>query len=455
MKKRIDHYASYKDPSAKVFLYHDEPGFVFRELTADYLPHYNHFISSGLANALLQKNYIVSFEELKQTDAVILKARKIDFVSYPYEWSFNQWMDAALLTLKIQYQALKYGMTLKDATPFNIVFDGDKPLMVDLSSFEMYEEGKPWQALKQFCENFYLPVLLGKYFDATANEIYLNNTAGINTGKGLSLLPSKAFLNINTLLYLVLPEKIRKRGDQQQAHVSNKKITSASNLQIANDLFNVIKKINQRPKKTKWNLYYEKDVASSYFEEKEQLVKEWFLNNYHHKSVIDFGCNTGNFSIAIASLVKQVIAFDEDIRSVDALYLHCKNNQIANISCLWGSVSDPAPAIGWNNQERTSLKDRLKADAGLALALIHHLAITNYISFEKMADFFADCCGELIIEFVPKTDDKVRLLLLHRKDIFQWYTLENFISAFSKRFDEQKRHLFANKRILFHFIKKQ
>lgn len=437
-----------------MFLYQDEPGFVFRELAKEYLPHYNHFISSGLATALQQKNYIISFEELKQAEAVILKARKIDFVSYPYEWSFNQWKDAALLTLKIQYQALKFGMILKDATPFNIVFDGHKPLMVDLSSFEMYEEGKPWLAFKQFCENFYLPFLLAKYFDATANEIYLNNTAGININKGLSLLPSKAFLNINTLLYLVLPEKIRKRGDQQ-ANGSKKKITLASNLQIANDLFNVINKINQQPKKTKWNLYYEKDVASSYFEEKEQLVKEWFLNNYHHKSVIDFGCNTGNFSIAIAPLVKQVIAFDEDIRSVDALYLHCKSNKIANISCLCGSISAPTPALGWNNQERASLKERLKADAGLALALVHHLTITNYISFEKMADFFADCCSELIIEFVPKTDDKVKLLLLHRKDIFQWYTLENFIGAFSKIFIEQKRHQFANNRILFHFIKKQ
>lgn len=438
-----------------MFLYQDEPGFVFRELAKDYLRHYNHFISSGLATALQQKNYIISFEELKQAEVVILKARKIDFVSYPYEWSFNQWKDAALLTLKIQYQALKFGMTLKDATPFNIVFDGEKPLMVDLSSFEIYEEGKPWQAFKQFCENFYLPVLLAKYFDAIANEIYLNNTAGINISKGLSLLPSKAFFNINTLLYLVLPEKIRKRGDRQQAHDGDKKTTFKSSLQIADDLFTVIGKIKQHPMSTKWNLYYSKDVEAGYFKEKESLVKEWFSNNYRQKSIIDFGCNTGNFSIAIAPFVKQVIAFDEDLRSVDALYLHCKSHKIANISCLWGSVSDPAPALGWNNQERASLKERLKADAGLALALIHHLAITNYISFEKMADFFADCCGELMIEFVPKTDDKVKLLLLHRQDIFQWYTLENFISAFSKRFIEQKRYMFANKRILIHFIKKQ
>lgn len=437
-----------------MFLYQDEPGFVFRELAADYLPHYNHFISSGLATALQQKNYIVSFEELRQNEVVILKARRIDFVSYPYEWSFNQWKDAALLTLKIQYQALKFGMTLKDATAFNIVFDGDKPLMVDLSSFEIYEEGKPWQAFKQFCENFYLPVLLGKFFDATANEIYLNNTAGINISRGLSLLPFKAFFNTNTLLYLVLPEKIRNRKDKQQKN-SNKKITLTSNLQIANDLFNVINKINQQPVSTRWNQYYSNDVEAFYLEEKELLVKEWFSNNYSAKSVIDFGCNTGNFSIAISPFVKQVIAFDEDIRSVDAFYLHCKKNKLSNISCLWGSVSEPTPPVGWNNQERESLKKRLKADAGLALALIHHLAITNYISFDKMAEFFADCCEELMIEFVPKTDDKVKLLLLHRKDVYQWYNLENFINAFSKIFIEQKRHTLTNKRILFHFIKKQ
>ncbi len=454
LKKRIDHYASYKDPAAKVFFCEDEPGFVFRELAASYLPHYNHFISSGLSSALLQKNYIVPFESISSNDTVILKAKKIEFVSFPYEWSFNQWKDAALLTLKVHYQALKYGMVLKDATPFNIVFDGSKPLLVDLSSFEVYEEGQPWQAFKQFCENFYMPLLLAKYFDATANDIYLSNTTGIQISKGLSLLPAKALLNINTLLYLALPNRVRNSKTAYSGKKETKKISIKSNIQLAEDLFETINKINQKKVFTRWNQYYEKDVDTKYYGEKEAVVKEWFGKNCNDKVIIDFGCNTGQLSILLSPLVKRLIAFDEDIRSVDALYLHCRQSQLDNIFCFGGNISEPVPALGWNNLERPSLNERLKADVGLALALIHHLAITHYISFEKMATFFAGCCNELVIEFVPKEDEKIKLLLSNRTDIFQWYTLNNFIAAFGGFFHEKNRHQFSNQRILFHFIKK-
>lgn len=454
MKKRIDHYASYKDPAAKVFFSEDETGFVFRELAISYLPHYNHFISSGLSTVLLQKNYIVSFETISNNDTIILKAKKIEFVSFPYEWSFNQWKDAALLTLKIHYQALKCGMVLKDATPFNIVFDGSKPLLVDLSSFEVYEEGKPWQAFKQFCENFYMPLLLAKYFDATANDIYLSNTAGIQISKGLHLLPAKVLLNINTLLYLALPNRVRNSKNAYLDKKETKKISLKSNIQLAEGLFETIHKINQKKLSTRWNQYYVRDVDTKYYEEKETVIKEWLSISYHDKVIIDFGCNTGQFSILLSPLVKRIIAFDEDIRSVDALYLHCRQNRVDNIYCFRGNISEPAPSLGWSNLERPSLNERLKADVGLALALIHHLAITHYISFEKMAAFFSDKCNEVVIEFVPKEDEKIKLLLNNRTDIFQWYTLDNFIAAFSEFFNENIRHQFSNQRILFHFTKK-
>lgn len=455
MKRRTDHTASFKDPAAKVFFVTNDDGHIYRELGPGYLSHYQHFINCGLADELTRKKLLVPFEEVTtETGKIVLKATKINFVSYPYEWTFSQWKDAALLTLKVQFQALKHGMILKDATPFNVVFDGCKPVFVDISSFEIYREGEPWKAFKQFSENFYLPLLLIKYFDAIGNNIYQSNIAGIPLSKGLSLLPAKAYLNINTLLYLVLPGNMRRHlKNEEGVQQRSKNISAKSLLQFAEQLFSTIDKLQQKAIQTKWNDYYGRNTTESYLQEKETIIKAWIEPGIH-QVLIDFGCNTGHFSKLLSSVVQSVIAFDEDTRSADELYVYCRQNKRNNIFSFTAGISQPTPALGWGNRERESLPGRLKGDIGIALALVHHLAITNHINFDMMADFFAGCCTELIIEFVPKQDDKVQLLLASREDIFDWYNENNFIACFSSRFSLVKQHRFANNRLLIHFTAK-
>ena len=455
MKRRTDHYASYKDPSAKVFYYEDDEDNIFRELHNSYLPHYEHLNSSGLATELIKKKWLIDFEELKDNNSeTILKAKKIPFVSYPYEWTFSQWKDAAVLTLKIQFQALKFGMILKDASPFNIIFDGAKPFFIDISSFEIFEEGKPWQAYKQFCECFYMPLLLIKYFGETGNEIFLNNINGISLSKGLSLLPAKAHFNLNTLFYLALPDKIRKQiKNSPNENKISKSFTLKKSILFAEQLFSNINKIKQAKKVTKWNSYYDEDkIDANYLEEKEEILKEWF-SSYSQKTLIDFGCNTGKFSTLLSPQVKTIFAFDEDINCVDQLYTHCHEEKINNIFSFFANISQPTPAVGFNNMERQSLLTRLKADTGLALALIHHLVFNNNLNFQMIAEMFAATCNELVIEFIPKEDEKVRLLLSTRQDIFDWYNFENFVIAFETKFTLVKKHRFTNNRTLIQFIK--
>lgn len=458
MKRRTDHYASYKDPSAKVFWYEDEEKYIFRELAPSYLQHYQHFKSMGLAAELIKKNWLITFEEVEQqvSKNIILKARKISFVSYPYEWTFNQWKNAALLTLKIQNQALKFGMTLKDASPFNIVFEGTKPVFIDISSFEIFKEGEPWQAYKQFSENFYMPLLLVKYFGNTGNDIYLNNCNGISLSKGLLLLPATAHFNFNTLFYLTLPDKIRQRLKAPGKPLKNTGIfTKKRSMQFAEQLFSTIEKVKPVKKITQWNTYYDTGkIDAGYLEEKQIIIKEWFANNYTEKTLIDFGCNTGNFSKLLSPYLNKIIAFDEDINCVDDLYNFCHKQKVNNIFPFCANITHPTPAVGFNNLERTALKERLKGDTGIALAIIHHLVFNNNLNFEMIAGMFASACNELVIEFVPKEDAKVQLLLANREDIFDWYTPENFISEFEKKFILFKTHRLTNDRLLVHFIPK-
>ena len=98
-------------------------------------------------------------------------------------------------------------------------------------------------------------------------------------------------------------------------------------------------------------------------------------------------------------------------------------------------LTNPSPGLGWAHQERQSLLERGPVDAILALALIHHLAISNNLPFEHIATYLSHHCRWLIIEFVPKEDPQVKRLLRVRKDIFTDYNQNQFTEQFKKNFD--------------------
>ena len=113
-------------------------------------------------------------------------------------------------------------------------------------------------------------------------------------------------------------------------------------------------------------------------------------------------------------------------------------------------LTNPSPSLGWSNEERMSFKERKLPDTVLALALIHHLAISNNLPFSKIAKFFSEICNSLIIEFVPKGDSQVDKLLATREDIFDQYHQEGFEKEFSKYFTiEQREKIQGSDRVLY------
>ncbi len=157
MEKYDFHPASFRDKDGRIF---SVGGELYRGLSAQYLVHYEKLKASGLYDSLIRSGRLISGEEvtLPQVESsnypVLLKPEKIPYISYPYEWSFSQYKDAALLTLLIQMEALEKGMTLKDASAYNIQFLHNKPVLIDVSSFEIYEQDTPWVAYGQFCRHF-------------------------------------------------------------------------------------------------------------------------------------------------------------------------------------------------------------------------------------------------------------------------------------------------------------
>ena len=438
----LDASSSFRDPSGFLFL---RDGAIYRQVDTIYKENYDHLINSGLYKSLVDSGLLIPHEEVDISYAMsndaykVLKPELIGFISYPYEWCFSQLKDAALTTLEIQKVSLKYGMTLKDCSAYNIQFTKGKPIFIDTISFDKYNEGEPWVAYKQFCQHFLAPLALMSYRDIRLNQLFRVYIDGVPIDLAGSLLPFRTRFNFPLLLHVHFHSASQKRYADKPVKRERlkKKVSITSFLGLIDSLESCIKKMKWRPQGTEWDDYY---ITSNYVLEatnhKKQLVSD-FLDKVNPKTVWDLGANTGLFSRIASDRGIQTISLDIDPACVERNYLTAVDKGETNILPLFLDLTNPSPGIGWENEERQSFLERGHADTALALALIHHLVISNNLPLDRIASFFRNICSSLIIEFIPKSDSNAQRLLATREDIFPDYTQEAFESEFSKLFKIQ------------------
>lgn len=440
--------SSFRDPSGFVF---EKDGKIFRQINFSYQENYDYLMSSGLYEKLIEKGWLISHEEIDTTaekDAYkTILPEQIPFISHPYEWCFSQLKDAALLTLQIQHVALEYGMWLKDASAFNIQFLRGKPIFIDTLSFEKIEEGKPWPAYRQFCEHFLAPIALMHYLKEHFCSLFQIYPDGIPLSFANSLLPIKSKLNLGTLFHIHLNEKALTAS--HSAKKESKLLGKKSLKNLARNLKETIQKFQWKPK-SEWVNYYE-ELNADYTNHKIELVSV-LLQKIEPKIVWDFGSNDGKFSRIATSQNSLTISMDSDPACVESNYLQVKKESHEFLLPLVLDIAGPSPAIGWENHERQSLIERGPVDLAMALALVHHLRIGNNVPFEKIAAFFSKTCKHLLIEFIPKSDERIQQMLTHRKDVFGDYSQENFENAFTRYFKfEQQQSIKNSPRKLYYY----
>jgi len=429
--------SSFRDPSGFVF---KRQGVLFRQINNVYKENYDLLMNSGLYEKLVQEKLMISHQEdndsIKSSNAYkIIKPQMIPFISYPYEWCFSQLKDAALTTIKIQKIAMSHGMSLKDCSAYNIQFVNGKCIFIDTLSFEKYIEGQPWVAYRQFCQHFLGPLALMSYKDIRLGQLFRIYVDGIPLDLTSSLLPSLTLFKFSSLSHIHLHAKSQKHYAGKKVKLKEHKLSRSKFMVLVESLESAVKSMKWKPLNTEWAEYYEDtNYSDQSFEHKKQLVIK-FLAKIKPQNLWDLGANVGVFSRLASDRGISTISFDLDPAAVEKNYLHCKENNEKNILPLILDLTNPSPSIGWANQERLSLPERGTADVILALALIHHLAISNNLPFEKIAEFFSLICKTLVIEFVPKDDSQVQRLLATREDIFSDYNLQVFEEKFSKFFN--------------------
>ena len=442
MRKTGQLSASFRDPSG--FLFTDN-GILYRQINRVYSLDYARLMDSGLYAKLVKASLLIPHTESDQlpaqSDAAfkVIQPERVAFISYPYEWSFSQLKDAALATLSIQKRALKFDMSLKDASAYNIQFVRGKATLIDTLSFEIYKEGEPWVAYKQFCQHFLAPLALMSYRDVRLSQLLRVYIDGVPLDLVSGLLPAKTKFNFGLLTHIHIHAGAQKRYSDRVAAPRKGGLSKQALTGLIESLENTIKKLIWKPAGTEWGDYYENtNYTDAAFEHKKQLVKEWSAEK-KPALVWDLGGNTGVFSREAASSGAYTVSFDIDPAAVEQNYRTVKTKKEQNILPLVLDLTNPSPALGWDHSERDSFGARGPVDMVLALAVIHHLAISNNVPLPQLAEFFASHCRRwLVIEFVPKSDSQVQKLLTSREDIFPNYTREGFESAFSSSFIIQR-----------------
>lgn len=436
-KQIRQHPASFRDPSGFLF---ERSGHLHRQVNRSYQADYEQLMNSGLYSILVEQGDLLPHSEgdeapLTEESYKVLNPEPVEFISYPYEWSFSEWKDAALTTLRVHRLALNHGMSLKDASAFNVQFHEGRPLLIDTLSFEILKVGEPWIAYRQFCQHFLAPLALMSLVDIDLAKLMRAHIDGIPLSLASRLLPRRTRLKISLLVHIHWHAKAQKRyaGTETASQRRGRRMDLNSMLGLTANLEGAIHRLNWKPE-TAWSEYEQTHAYSEQDWDVKLGIVDEFLSRTEPGTVWDLGANVGRFSRRASDRGIPTIAFDFDPGAVELSYLRARSNENRFFLPLVMDLTNPSPALGWGHVERMSLQQRGPAGAIMALALIHHLAISNNVPLEVVAEYLSRLCKSLLIEFIPKEDPQVQRLLAGREDIFPAYHREGFEAAFKPFF---------------------
>ena len=448
--------ASFRDRSGYVF---SQDGKIYRWISPSYLSQYRHLMDSGLYRELVDKRLIVPHKEVELEgfrEGLVIQPKRIPFVSYPYEWCFEQYQDAALATMDIQNTALKYGMILKDASAYNIQFLTGYAVLIDTLSFDFYQEGLPWGAYGQYCRHFLAPLMLMSNVDERLSKLMQSFIDGVPLDLASELLKGQGGgLAAQAHIHAHARSIAKHNDDGKKGNVKQAVMKKTALAAFCDSLRRDTAKLQANRMETEWGDYYANtNYTASAADRKGQLVREYLQETNCLKYVWDLGANDGRDTRIAIELGANTVAFDIDANAVRRNWKQVKDSNEKMLPLIL-DLSAPSPAIGFANNERKTIGGRQRPDCILMLAVIHHMAISNNLPFENIARWIGSLTDNLIIEFVPKDDSQVQVLLATREDIFPDYDETHFEAAFSEFFSmKEKKPVDGSKRVLYLWSKK-
>ncbi len=432
---------SFRDPAGNIF-YHQNK--VFRILNKEGLERFNFLKKNDLLQKCIENKFLVKSFEVENKnlefnfskEKKIIQHEKIDYISYPYEWCFNQLKDAALHHLNFHLFLLKNNATLIDGSAYNIQFIGHKPVFIDLLSIKEYEEGEYWNAHKQFCENFLNPLILKSKKKIDFNNWFKGNMEGVSTKDLNALLGLRDKFSFNIFTQVVLLNYLEQKAlNNKKINIKNikqKKFPKKSYIALLENMKKFISSISLKKTKTLWDDYSTNNTYNKSEEAKKKEIVAKFAQKYKFNKLADLGCNDGVYSqICLQNGCNYVIGFDYDLNAINNAFIISKQKKLDFLP-LYFDASNPSSNLGWSQNERKGFLERINFTGMIALAFEHHLSIAKNIPLDQTVKWLTSIAPQGLIEFVPKNDITVQKMLTLKGDIFNDYNEENFKKLLKK-----------------------
>lgn len=407
------------DKDGRVFYWNNN---VYRAITEHKAKLYTEILGEKEFTDLFQKGLVeTSIADIElQGYELVLRHEKITFISYVTEWSGSMLKEAALVTINLNRALIDLNLQLKDAHPWNMLFEGCHAVYIDFSSIIHKRQSRKWFPLEEFWGKFYLPLLLMSYGCAREARTLIVDQ---ETLRGRNITRYDVFLvlikrlklrEIITFLFELQPRP-RNRPDL-----------------FLDKLKDRVERTTIPFERTHWSEYCDEEVDISTLDSWMTKRKEtcFVLRRIQPKTLLDIGSNTGWFSKLAAQNGSKVIAFDNDEPSINKLFLN-QGARSLSILPLAMDFRFPTPAYGLGLRCQDATK-RFQAEMVLALAVVHHLVFKQKASFEIIANNLASYTTRwLLVEFIPKEDIYVSKWY---NESYYWYTLDNFIVELRNHF---------------------
>ena len=391
----------------------------------------------------------------------ILEVEELQLITYPWEWTPTMLIDAGIFTLELQKKLMLSGLSLKDATFFNIQFKGNHTYFLDLLSIKRIASFYPWIPYGQFLRHFIYPSTLLKYHKIKDLKLIWSFIDGIDFDFANKLIPKKSVFNVFELVhYKVASRLLKKRGSQTEINQDSGSGTMDKLNNLLDWNISYLKEIKSKlfKKNSYWAEYYNRDVSSEYFQLKSKIIEQLISNVELDGRVLDIGSNTGEYSKLFLNHFTDLICVEKDTVCCEVMRIMLNKYYPDSTKHSWqvinSDIVNPDPGLGWMNKERKPLLERIKSTLVSVLGLTHHIYFTDSINFNQQVDLFFELTNKyLLIEYISAEDEKVKIISLTNLTRLTDYSRDNFVSFFCKRFSLVRNLEINSTRELFLFKK--